>query len=334
MGAVQIPVTGAPAKVIGFLLIDQFALMSYASAIEPLRAANILAGRDLYEWRHVSMTGRPVTASNGVSVAPDHQVGDAVELDTLLVCAGGNPAAFDHAPTLSWLRRLARQGVRLGGISGGPYVLANAGLLDGYRCTIHWEHAPALAEAYPDLDLRHSLYEIERGRLTCAGGIAALDMMVDLIEQDHGGALGAAVGEWHLRTQVRPGGAAQRMTLRERFGVSSEKALRVLAYMETHIEEPASIGRLAEVAGATPRQLQRLFLQHLGVTPMRQYLTLRLDRGQTLLQQTTMPLTEIAVACGFVNPNHFSRAYRERFGHPPREERLPGARRSVGLARQ
>jgi transcriptional regulator GlxA family with amidase domain len=325
------PVTSAERadRVIGFLLTDQFALMSYASAIEPLRAANVLAGRELYRWLHVTPDGRPVTASNGVVITADRSVGEPIVIDTLLVCAGGNPARFDEPAVLAWLRGQAQRGVRVGGVSGGPYILARAGLLAGYRCTIHWEHAPALAEAFPDLDLRHSLYEIDRDRLTCAGGIAALDMMVDLIERDHGGALGAAVGEWHLRTQVRPGAASQRMTLRERFGVSSEKVLRVLAYMETHLEDPATVEQLAEVAGSTPRQLQRLFLQHLGQTPMRQYLSLRLDRGQTLLQQTTMPLTEVAMACGFVNPNHFSRAYKDRFGHPPREERAPGGRRSV-----
>jgi transcriptional regulator GlxA family with amidase domain len=313
---------------IGFLLLDQFALMSYASAVEPLRAANVLAGLDLYEWRHVSVSGPVCIASNGVAVTADCQVGDPVGFSTLLVVAGGNPAAFHDPKTLAWLRSLAQKGVRLGGVSGGSYVLARAGLLDGYRCTIPWEHAPALMEEYPDLDLRHSLFEIDRDRLTCAGGIAALDMMVDLIERDHGHALGAAVSEWHLRTQVRAGGSSQRMTLRERFGVSNEKLLRVLAYMETHLDEPAPTEHLAAVAGATPRQLQRMFLQHLGVTPMRHYLGVRLDRGQTLLQQTAMPLTEVAVACGFVNANHFSRAYKDRFGHPPREERIPGARRS------
>lgn len=323
---------GAPAQVVGFLLVDQFALMAYASAIEPLRAANVLAGKDFYAWRHVSVTGATINASNGVGVVPDYKVGDAVEFDTLLVCAGANPAAFHDAATLAWLRGLAQRGVRIGGVSGGPYILARAGLLAGYRCTIHWEHALALAEEFPDLDLRHSLYEIDRDRLTCAGGIAALDMMVDLIERDHGGALGAAVSEWHLRTQTRPGGASQRMTLRERFGVSSERVLRALAYMETHLEEPATLDQLALVAGATPRQLQRLFLHHLGVAPMQQYLSLRLERAQTLLQQTTMPLTELAMACGFVNPNHFSRTYKDRFGHPPREERLPGARRTVKRA--
>jgi transcriptional regulator GlxA family with amidase domain len=316
--------------VTGFLLLEGFALMSYASAIEPLRAANILARRKLYEWRHFSIGGAPATASNGVSVAADGRVGDDSRLDALFVCAGGSPAAFEHGPTLAWLRGLSQRGVRIGGISGGPYVLARAGLLNGHRCTIHWEHAPALAEEFPELDIRHTLYEIDRDRLTCAGGIAALDMMIDQIERDHGAKLGAAVSEWHLRTQVRPAGSSQRMPLSERFGVSSEKVLRALAFMEAHLEEPASVEDLAAAAGSTVRQLQRLFVQHLGHTPMRQYLLLRLERSQVLLRQTAMPRTEVALACGFASPNHFSRAYKAHFGRSPGEERQPAARGRAG----
>jgi len=318
---------------VGFLLLDGFALMSYASAVEPLRAANVLAGRELYAWRHFSVTGRPAAASNGVSVAVDCAVGQAAGLDALIVCAGGEPSLFDHGPTLARLRRLSRAGVRIGGVSGGPYVLARAGLLGGYRCTIHWQHAAALAEEFPDLDLRRSLYEIDRDRSTCAGGIAALDMMADQIERDHGKALAMAVSEWHLRTQARPEGASQRMAPAERFGVSSQKVVRALAYMEAHLEEPASVERLAAAAGSTVRQLQRLFLQHLGRTPMRHYLQVRLERAQVLLRQTAMPRSSVALACGFTSPDHFSRAYKARFARSPGEERRRSARRSARAPR-
>jgi len=308
-------------QVIAFLLINDFALMSYAAAIEPLRAANMLSGRELYRWRHVSVDGEPAQASNGGRVLADNRVGDEVHFDTVMVCAGGNPALFDQAPTFAWLRELARRGVRLGGVSGGPWILARAGVLQGYRATIHWEHLPAMAEAFPNLELRRTLYEVDRDRLTCAGGIAALDMMVELIERDHGHALAAAVAEWFLRTELRSGSAAQRMEARERFGVSNEKLLRALAYMEANLEDPASKQRLADVAGVSIRQLERLFAQHLGATPTGHYLDIRLDRARTLLRQTTLSVMETAMACGFVSPSHFSRAYRTRFGKSPKDER-------------
>ena len=297
--------------------------MSYAAAIEPLRAANLLSRRDLYQWRHVSVDGEAVRASNGGRVLADNKVGDEAGFDTVMICAGGNPALFDHTPTFAWLRELARKGVRLGGVSGGPWILARAGVLAGYRATVHWEHLPAMAEAFPTLELRRTLYEVDRDRLTCAGGVAALDMMVELIERDHGHALAASVAEWYLRTEMRSGSASQRMQARERFGVSNEKLLRALAYMDAHLEEPASKAQLAAVAGVSIRQLERLFAQHLELTPTEHYLRLRLDRARTLLRQTTLSVMETAVACGFVSTSHFSRAYRARFGASPKSERKP-----------
>ncbi len=305
----------------GFLLPPGFPLMSYASAVEPLRAANLLAGRDLYAWRHIAVAGATARASNGLDIVADNRIGETVALDALFVCAGGNPAKFRHAPTLNWLRSLARKGVRLAGISGGSYVLARAGLLAGHRCTIHWEHIPAFEEEFPDLDIRRTLYELDRERMTCAGGIASLDMMLALIERDHGADLAASVSEWFLRTQPRPGGGSQRMALRERYGVDNAKLLKALALMERSPEAPLSCEAVAAGAGLSARQLERLFAEKLGATPRGHYLEVRLERARNLLRQTAMSVTEVAVACGFVSPSHFSRAYRLRFDRPPSKDR-------------
>ena len=314
------PAESAPERV-GFLLIPGFALMSYASAIEPLRAANQLAGRELYDWRHVSTGEAEIAASNGVAIAADHRVGDGAAFDTVFVCAGGNPAEFAHRPTLKWLRGQARRGVRLGGVSGGPFILARAGLLAGHRCTIHWEHIPAFVEQFPELEVERSLYVIDRDRLTSAGGIAALDLMHALIEHDHGPALAAAVSEWFLHTEVRSGSGPQRMTLRERFGTGNARLLKALERMEARLEEPASRAELAAAAGVSVRQLERLFAAHLRSSVGQHYRRIRLDRARLLLRQTAMPILEVAVACGFASPSHFSRAYRRRFGQAPRTAR-------------
>ncbi len=315
------PVPAGPPKTYGFLLLPDFALMTYASAIEPLRAANVLSGRELYRWRHVSIDGQAVRASNGVAIVPDHKIGDAMALDALVVCAGGNPTRFRHRPTFTFLRKLAHEGVMLAGLSGGPYALARAGVLAGHRCTVHWEHLPAFTEEFPDLDVTRSLYEIDRDRVTCAGGIATLDMMADLIARDHGPALANAVSEWFLRTQTRPASGSQRMAPRERFGIGNAKVLTVLAEMETRLEEPASREELAALAGISVRQLERLFADHLGETLGAHYLAVRLDRARALLKQTALPVAQVAMACGFVSTSHFSRAYKARFGSPPKGER-------------
>lgn len=302
---------------IGFLLIDGFAMMSYASVAEPFRAANVLAGRQLYQWRHISTGDAVVLASSGAQLGADAKVGDEIGLDLLLVCAAGNPAGFDDPGTLAWLRYLASRGVRIGGVSGGPYILARAGLLNGYRCTIHWEHRPAFIEAFPKLLVQHGLYVIDRGRLTCAGGTAGLDLAIELIAADHGTRLATMVGDWYLRTQLRDAGATQRMSLRERYNVNNEKVLSALALMEAHPEEPLDRALLASQSGISVRQLERLFADYLGATIGSSYLNIRLARAMTLLKETSLPTMDVAVACGFASTSHFSRVFKRRYGAPP-----------------
>ncbi|MDA8250580.1 MAG: GlxA family transcriptional regulator [Rhodospirillales bacterium] len=321
----SLPTGDAAPEAIGFLLVPGFALLSYASAVEPLRAANVLSGRTLYRWRHLSPDGQPVAASNGVTITPDLPLDDAAGLSTLLVCAGGNPAGFRDRATLARLRRLSRGTLRLGGVSGGPYILARAGLLRGYRFTLHWEHAESFSEEFPDLDLRRSLFEIDRDRLTCGGGTASLDMMHALLARDHGAALAMRVSEWFLQTQVREGGGPQRMAPGQRLGITNRALLAVLAFMEGEIEAPCPRDRLAALAGVSARQLERLFRRHLGCTPGEHYRRLRLQRARLLLRQSGMSVLQVAVACGFVGASHFSRAFRAEFGHPPIRERRPQA---------
>jgi transcriptional regulator GlxA family with amidase domain len=305
---------------VGFLLVPGFALMSYAAAVEPLRAANQLAGKVLYRWWQTAPGDKPAIASNGAAVLPDFKFGsDVGSLDLLLVCAGGNPAAFNDRRTFAWLRKLARQRLLIGGISGGPFVLAKAGLLTGRRCTVHWEHMPAFQEAFPDVQLTRALFELDGDRITCSGGVAGLDLMVALITRDHGYELGAAVSDWFLHTQVREGDGPQRMDLRFRLGIADEKLLAVLKVMEGNLEVPCSREQLADLAGVSVRQLERLFRKHMGRGIHTHYLSLRLGRSMQLLRETSLSVLEIAVATGFGSASHFSRVFRRAFEFSPRE---------------
>jgi transcriptional regulator GlxA family with amidase domain len=304
---------------IGFLLVDGFALMSYASIIEPFRAANALSRKELYNWRHVSVDGEAVRASNGAYILADAAVGEMLPVDTLFVVAGGDPRTFADRRTFGWLRQLARHNVRLGGVSGGPYILAQAGVLDGYRCTVHWEYSAAFEEYFPRPILETGLYVIDRGRLTCAGGAAGLDMAVELIGRDHGQMLAIQVSEWFIRTQVRAPDGAQRMNLRERYGVRSGPLLRALARMEASIDEPEGRVALARSSGVSLRQLERLFGAHLGCSINQAYMRMRLEHAELLLNRTAMSVSEVSAACGFATPSHFSRRYKARYGRPPSE---------------
>ena len=304
-------------QTVGFLLVPGFALMSYAAAIEPLRAANLLSGKQLYRWWHAAPGGEPVLASNGVAIIPDCGTDKDRAADMVFVCAGGNPATFEDKSVFGWLRRLARKGVAIGGISGGPYVLAKAGLLGERRATLHWEHLPAFREAFPDIEVVPSLFELDGNRITCSGGISALDMMVALIERDHGRQLAASVGDWFLHTHIREGMGPQRMDLRYRFGVADETLIGVLRSMEMSLETPQPRATLAREAGISLRQLERLFQHHLGRGIHRHYRFLRLERARQLLRETTLPVLDVALATGFASSSQFARAYRRAFGEPP-----------------
>jgi transcriptional regulator GlxA family with amidase domain len=272
-----------------------------------------LAGRELYRWWHASPGGTPVPASNGVAVLPDVAAGAGDRgAARLFVCAGGNPSTFRDKPTFAWLRRLARDGVAIGGISGGPYLLARAGLLDGHRCTVHWEHIPAFRESFPAAVVERSLFEIDRGRITCSGGIAALDLMLRLIADDHGAALAARVGDWFVHARMREGPSPQRMASPLRFGVRDARLVRVLEAMEANLETPLSRAALADIACVSVRQLERMARSALGRTLHGRYLEARLDQAERLERETALALTAIAQATGFASAAELRRARRRR----------------------
>lgn len=307
--------TGRPIR-IGVLPLPGFALMSYACVVEPFRAANLLSRRRLYDLVHFS-TGGAVPSSGAVTAEAGRKVGETPAIDYLFVVAGGDPAAYDEADVFAWLGRMARRGVVLGGVSGGPVILARAGLMAGRRMTVHWEHAAALAEISPGLMIERSLFVIDRDRVTCAGGTAPLDLMHALIARAHGRVFARLVSDWFLHTDIRPAGGPQRGGLVERVGTTAAPVLDAVEAMESHIADPLTLSDLAGIAGVSARQLNRLFRERLHTTTMEYYRELRLDTAQRLMAQSPLPLTEIALATGFANSSHFSTAYAGRFGAPP-----------------
>lgn len=313
-------VHGPPEK-IGFLLIPNFSMIALMSAIEPLRIANYVTGRDLYEWKLYSGDGDIVSASSGIGVMTEGDISDVDAIPTMLAVAGVGVQAYQNKKVVSALRRLATRGTDVGSLCTATFVLAEAGLLDGYRCTIHWENLPAFAEAYPDIEVSSEIYHVDRNRCTCSGGTAALDMMLHLIAMQHGHELATEVSDELIYDKVREASDQQRMALRLRLGVSHPKLLDVVSHMEENIEFPLSQSDLAKTVGLSTRQLERLFRKYLDRTPTRYYLELRLNRARTLLLQTSMSVLNVALASGFGSASHFSKCYREYFGRTPREER-------------
>jgi len=307
---------------IGFLLTPQFSLIAFTSAIEPLRSANRVARKTLFQWNLYSIDGEPVRASNEVEFNPNAQLTKESKFDILFVCSGIR--AYDHLnkKTSNVLRALSRRGVPLGSVCTGSASLAEAGLLDGHRCTIHWENIESLGERYPKLDITSAIFETDRNRFTCSGGLAAMDMMLHSIRLDYGRELAIKVADQMLYSAGRSPEDLQRMEITKRTGVTHPKMLAAIGCMETHIEQTISISELAKTVAMSSRQLERLFKSELSTTPTAYYNDLRLDRARVLLRQTGLGIQEIAVATGYNTASYFTKSYKARFGHTPKHERI------------
>jgi len=317
-----------PPQSLAFLLLPQFSLMAFASAVEPLRAANRLAGHQLYTWEVLGPDARPVIASNGVAIPPDRAIASVERHPCITVCGGYGMQEFGEPRTLAALRRLARTGAVIGSISTASYVLARAGLLSGRRCTIHWENVESFRQDWPDLDITDDLYEIDGPVFTCSGGTAAMDLMLHLIAQQHGHGLAAAVSDQFIHQVIRDPHQNQRMATGRRLGTSNQLLMSIVDSMEQNIEAPLSRHEIAERAGQSERQVERLFSRELGISPRRYYFQLRLERADALLRQTAMPIFDIALTAGFISASHFAKSYRKHFGRTPRERRME-ARQSL-----
>ncbi len=303
-----------------FLLTPNLSMIAFASALEPLRIANRVTHRTCYAWTLHSADGAPVRCSNGVEITVDSGL-DEIDPDAILfVCSGIDAGFAATRPVLNWLRRQNARGVPLGAVCTGSYVLAKAGLLNHRRCTIHWESLPAVAEEFPSVRFTSHLFEIDGDRYTCAGGAAASDMMLQIISNDYGDDLSSMVADMILYS-ARGSGVEQRLSIPGRYGVRHPKLITVIRAMEMHIEDPIRPSALAEQAGMSTRQLERLFRRYLNRSPKRYYMELRLQRARNLLLQTEMSVINVALACGFASPSHFSKCYRQYFERTPYRDR-------------
>ena len=314
-------VTECGEQQVAFYLCDQFAMLPFITAVEPLRIANRRANRPLYQWHIVSADGKPVKATNGMVQPADYSVDATPGFSMVFIIGPYSPRTYNHVPSLVWLRYQARQGAMIGGIDTGSTIMARAGLLSGYVCTTHWEKIQEFKQDNPRITVTSDIFEIQGGRISCAGGCASMDMMLYLIEQQHGHELSVSVAESMIHSNVRAPDQPQRADLKTRTGVSDPTLLEVIELMEANIEEPLSSSELALLTRVSRRKLERLFQRYLQSTPGHYYLELRLDAGQQMLRSTAMKILEVALACGFRSPGHFSARYRARFGRSPREER-------------
>jgi transcriptional regulator GlxA family with amidase domain len=312
-----------------FLLLDRFTMLSFAGAIEPLRIANRVSGQDLYAWVLAGEGGEYATCSNGAAFKLDLGLDEIDRDDVVLVCGGIDVQRAATKGVLNWLRREARRGATIGGLCTGAYAVAKAGLLDGRKATIHWENQDGFLEEFESVKLTKSVFVMDGNRWSTAGGTSSIDLMLKVIAADHGEDLANTVADQLIYSAIRTDQDTQRLSIPTRIGVRHPKLSQVIQMMEGAIEDPMSPADLAEDVGMSTRQLERLFRRYLNRSPKRYYMELRLQKARNLLMQTDMSVINVALACGFASPSHFSKCYRSHYNTTPYRERgtqgMPGA---------
>lgn len=308
------------------LLLPGFNSLAAQAFIDPFRAANYLRGSKIYSWQFLSQQGGPVVASSGIEISGTSAISDLSDgLEMLVVNASWTPEAFRDPKLQSWLRSVSRQGVVLGGLDTGAFVLAFAGLLERHRAVVHYEHSAAFEELFPALACDEALYSIDRRRFSCCGGVAAVDLALELIQRQNGIELANAAARYIFHERLRDAGEAQIPRRLQPVGYQVPDKLReAILLMERNIEEPLTQSELANYLDMSVRQVQRIFKQYIGVTPVRYYLNVRLDRARGLVTQTEMPIMDVSALCGFSRPEQLSRAYSLRFDITPMRDRIEG----------
>ncbi|NDW47055.1 GlxA family transcriptional regulator [Ruegeria sp. PrR005] len=304
------PKIHAQTETIDFLLFDAFSNHCLANTVEPLRAANTLSRRPLYAWRFLTLDGAPVHSSSGMQVSP-HERLDQGRGSMLVVMPSYGFRGHEGWRTVRALTSAAKRYSVLAGLDTGSWLLARAGLLDGHRATIHWEELSSFAETFPQVQTLRERFVIDGPRITCSGAMAAFDLVMHLIGQDHGQLLALEVAQLFMtRDSARSHGAPA--------GIGRRSVNKAVMAMQDNLERPLSIAQIARQVGCTQKTLEARMMAELKATPQTVYRRLRLNLARKLVTETDQPVSEIAGRCGYENASAMTRAFRAEFGHPPR----------------
>ena len=304
-----------------FVLIENFTLLSFSSALDALRIANRMSGKKLYDWTFIGENEEFVSCSAGTQFKLDNSLVELRRDDTILLCGGTAIQESTTKKLIGWLRREARRGLIIGGLCTAAYPMAKAGLLDEKKATIHWENQDSFAEEFLEVELTKTVFVCDGNRYTTAGGTSSIDLLLKIIADEHGEELANAVADQMIYSSIRTDQDTQRLSVPTRIGVRHPKLSKVIQMMEINIEEPISPSILAKDVGMSTRQLERLFRRYLDRSPKRYYMELRLQKARNLLMQTDMSVINVALACGFASPSHFSKCYRAHYDTTPYRER-------------
>jgi len=298
---------------VAVLLMEESNAFSLAACVDPMRAANRRAGRTLFTWQYLSPAGGQVALTAGFGVATQ-PLGDRADYDVLMIVAGFRLEEQTTPDLLSRLRRLAPQLKAMGGVDGGNWFLARAGLLDGRAATTHWEDLELFTSRFPAINVLRDRYVISGRMMTTGGAAPCLDMMLDLIRARHGAELALRVAGAFLYEPLHAPTVPQQALSAGRIGRGDPALGRAIAMMEAAIEQPPSVADIAAELGLSQRRLEMLFAEKLATSPGRFFLDLRLDEARRMVTDTRLSMQEIALRTGFSSQMAFARAFRSRFG--------------------
>ena len=304
---------------LALLVLPQASILEVASTLDPLRSANRHLGSEAYRWRVVSPDGRAVPLTCGIELPSAGPLAAAEGADALVVIAGFQQWQGATPALIRGLSRMAPRFAAMGGIDAGPWVLARAGLLNGHKATVHWEDLEDFANAHPAVEVQPDRFVIDRGRFTAGGAAPAADLMLHLIRARHGPALALQVAASFITT-ARPGHEPQ-VSPRKADPRLDPRVGAAIARMEARLDSPEPMAELAEALGLSPRRLEQIFTQNLGLTPAAYALTLRLQAARRMITDTRHPLSEVALRCGFSSASSLSRAFSAKFGIAPSQLR-------------
>lgn len=304
----------------GFYLVPGFSLVALSCAVDTLRAANIELEDQAFGWQLIGDSAGSVQSSSGIDLGttPMDQV---KHCDAIAIVGGERSHLFENQSVTDWLRANAQRGVSIGSISDGAYIVARAGLFDLCPSTIHWKCLTAYREQFPDLDIRATIMEITDNRFSCAGGTASLDLMLKFVLEQAGPDIVARIADNYFHDVIRGDDRVQHMTSAFRYAGRDLVLGKVLLLMEENLENPFPVSLLAMRTNTSTRQLDRIFRRHLKQSPSNVYRDLRLSRASGLLKQSGLPVSEIAVSCGFQSASHLGKFFKRKFGETPLRHR-------------
>lgn len=313
--------TSFQAKRIGFLLLDGFSMIAFSNAVEVFRMANYVEKSHLYQWNVTGLDGHHTCASNGLQVQHTCKMQHLFEMDIVFICGGFQLFKLNNPLHKIFLKRLDQANIALGGICTGAYVLASADLLNGYNASLHWENSLAAQEEFPQVNFNAHIFSLDRNRFTCSGGLASIDMCSQLVEQHYNANLAKRICEQFIVHHLRENTDIQHQPISKQGKDIHPLVKEAIRLMENNINEPLNILEICHLIHSQTRTLERSFQMHFDCSPKEYYLNIRLTHAQNLLKQSSMSVSNVALACGFANASSFNKAYKNQFNYSPKNER-------------